>query len=938
MASRVIGLQRSTQTTGITGNTTFVLPAGEMLIGLYIRNHTSNTITDGVRIGTSPGIGDVMDQQLIGANSIIDPGVTGPKLLKTLFSMEHDQTLYFEARGAWNGASLDVDWYYARVGDDIWDRWEFGARWRTHRPDVHKVSWDVLDKLSAFTISSFGIEGNLKYIVPKDVIPGTIDDGSNSDAMNAAMAEAAAAGTILGISNRPGGYGFAKKLIIPDGLEMWIEPGTIFYLDGTNVGRFVTQANVDVPIQVQIYNLHVRARSTESAGMFYLNLKDSMLWRPQTSKYQGGQAFLIALYRSQVWSPLIGGSDNALGTGAFRVFGGEDSVIVAGYGECGDDLWQFVAGANTESNIFNLPIRNVWYLGCRGKSVNARFAVGSTDETVSNPIDNCGWRDCIGYGGKQSLLIYNKSDFSYFMRAYRDGAQATVGLYTITLRGFAPFSVGEVIVMSGAGDPTWDKQVTVTSIGHAVTGPLAGVIFNSGAGTITRTDVDEDGVPGSFVTDGFAVGAYVYVNAPTGLNHRRSFLMTAVSPTVLTVSGPMLSQTSSVDQLTDRVTLRYADTNPAGNSPVTTVTKTTGVLNGVTFTAEDSRITRATGSFITDGFLVGDHVIVAGSIENNGSAFDLIAVTNAQLTVTPLPGFPPVNSEVADGVTISGVNQAPMRATRKTPASIDRIVFDGAIDGTTNTAASSIGVIGTQTRTRIDCEMDNPYGSVLEVRGNVTTLDAKVYNNLPQRLTTRAGIWLRGGIDLDIGGTLKAPSAADGIRIEAGVIARLRIDVQEIASGFYGVHQFGGLMKLLNSRLSEAASAIGTARGILIGAGSKARMIAIDYSGLTNTARQQLLGIDVGALDVVSRDAIGLPTGGIFGVVTVGTSPYVSEKLPASEVYAISGGAVTNVKIGTTVILQQPIVGDTFTVTCPPWQTIEVNFTTAPVIRRYPLN
>ena len=88
------------------------------------------------------------------------------------------------------------------------------------------------------------------------------------------------------------------------------------------------------------------------------------------------------------------------------------------------------------------------------------------------------------------------------------------------------------------------------------------------------------------------------------------------------------------DYSTDN-TVNYAFTGPV-NEPVQYYALI-GDLSGDTPTfATTSTITRATGSFITDGFVVGGQVEVSGSTSNNGT-YVLTGVTALTLTVTGTP-------------------------------------------------------------------------------------------------------------------------------------------------------------------------------------------------------------------------------------------------------------------------------------------------------------
>jgi len=108
---------------------------------------------------------------------------------------------------------------------------------------------------------------------------------------------------------------------------------------------------------------------------------------------------------------------------------------------------------------------------------------------------------------------------------------------------------------------------------------------------------------------------------------------------------------------------RYVKQNGRGSTEITAVAAATDdytVTNGVTtgsitvdFDATANTITRATGSFVTNGFEVGDFVIVSGAVDgsNNAVLGPITAVSALVMTLLDVPA-----DEVGDaGVTISAV-------------------------------------------------------------------------------------------------------------------------------------------------------------------------------------------------------------------------------------------------------------------------------------------
>jgi len=139
----------------------------------------------------------------------------------------------------------------------------------------------------------------------------------------------------------------------------------------------------------------------------------------------------------------------------------------------------------------------------------------------------------------------------------------------------------------------------------------------TGTNTVTFAEVGGTGdtitrSAGSFITDGFAVGDIITVTGTTNNNFVGASKITGVSATVLTLGS---------DDLVDE-------------GPVSAVTITaTGSLVFLEVGGTGDTITRTRGSWIADGFAVGDLVTVAGSGSNNFVATAGIAtLTNTVMT------------------------------------------------------------------------------------------------------------------------------------------------------------------------------------------------------------------------------------------------------------------------------------------------------------------
>jgi hypothetical protein len=89
--------------------------------------------------------------------------------------------------------------------------------------------------------------------------------------------------------------------------------------------------------------------------------------------------------------------------------------------------------------------------------------------------------------------------------------------------------------------------------------------------------------------------------------------------------------TALYDSAGNTVLLNKTSLVPAG--VVGAIKATTGVLTTLSFVSATKKINRSSGSFITDGFVSGDQIVVTGSASNNGR-YDVTNVTATDLTVT----------------------------------------------------------------------------------------------------------------------------------------------------------------------------------------------------------------------------------------------------------------------------------------------------------------
>lgn len=147
--------------------------------------------------------------------------------------------------------------------------------------------------------------------------------------------------------------------------------------------------------------------------------------------------------------------------------------------------------------------------------------------------------------------------------------------------------------------------------------PLAALssttVRTTGAATYTFAEVGATGdtiarSAGSFVAEGFIVGMIATVTGSTANDATHTTALAGVAAGLLTLD---------TDDLIDE-----------GPTAGVVITATTGL----TFSDAADTIVRSDGSWLTDGFRVGDEVTVADSVSNNGT-FTVSAVTALTLTL-----------------------------------------------------------------------------------------------------------------------------------------------------------------------------------------------------------------------------------------------------------------------------------------------------------------
>jgi len=99
------GIERVTAI-GMTSNSTVVIPAGYYIEHVCMIGTNANAVTGGIKVGTTNGGVDVVLALAIAGNSL--NFVTDALLLKRIFSLTVDTTLYLQAVTGWNSASVNA--------------------------------------------------------------------------------------------------------------------------------------------------------------------------------------------------------------------------------------------------------------------------------------------------------------------------------------------------------------------------------------------------------------------------------------------------------------------------------------------------------------------------------------------------------------------------------------------------------------------------------------------------------------------------------------------------------------------------------------------------------------------------------------------------------------------------------------------------------------
>jgi hypothetical protein len=200
------------------------------------------------------------------------------------------------------------------------------------------------------------------------------------------------------------------------------------------------------------------------------------------------------------------------------------------------------------------------------------------------------------------------------------------------------FFVGEEITASGYVNPANNGTSIVTAIGEPAT---------TGATSLSATATGYARAAGSFVTNGFRVGQTITASGFTNAANNGRAVITAVTATALTVTktGGTVAEAAAANRtITGDATLTVSKTGGTALEA--------GTTGPIRMSATATGYDRAAGSFVDDGFVVGQNINASGFTDpaNNGPSV-ITAVTPTSLTVTKTGGT--VAEAAGDGRTIA---------------------------------------------------------------------------------------------------------------------------------------------------------------------------------------------------------------------------------------------------------------------------------------------
>ncbi len=325
------------------------------------------------------------------------------------------------------------------------------------------------------------------------------------------------------------------------------------------------------------------------------------------------------------------------------------------------------------------------------------------------------------------------------------------------------FIVGDKLYVSGSSlnDTTRNNYLTITAVAATMITCSGDFVHPEGPlGTASPVTLSTNRLAissGSFVTDGFAPGDIVEVSGSANANNNRTFTVIAVAAAALNFIEATTTQAveSSGATLTVK-TLPFPKVvyhNAAPNREVSfqkSVAQAATTTRIMTFNGTAKTITSsgtAPGNFITEGFVIGDKVVVTNTTYNNKFTLTLTAVTATVLTATAV--LERQYDEVSTTATLTANRIKVSNGTTLGP-----LVADAWAIGDTVTVTGTSSNNGTYTVNNVATLAAG--GSILAIAGTLTNETAsyktgcvltatkvlarqKVYANATRTFATGAG-------------------------------------------------------------------------------------------------------------------------------------------------------------------------------------------------------
>ena len=242
--------------------------------------------------------------------------------------------------------------------------------------------------------------------------------------------------------------------------------------------------------------------------------------------------------------------------------------------------------------------------------------------------------------------------------------------------GVPPASPTMVTVRAKSGTKFDMKKDSFTSKEKSSTRQVMGITFGTRSGSceipfeLSYGSFDaflEATLGGTWATNVLKVGSvkrsFAFEESWPDINLREQNTGTVLTGFSLSVKPNAIVEGSFTGMFKDQASVQYADDG----------------TTTIAFAAAGKTITRSAGSFVTDGFAVGDQIVITGAAAAGNN--QTITLTGVTATVLTASGATIVDGTAATGVTISKTLGTPSAAN--TNSVFDSFTGVASIDGTT---------------------------------------------------------------------------------------------------------------------------------------------------------------------------------------------------------------------------------------------------------------